>query len=242
MKKAALLVMITTILSKILGFGREIVLSYTYGASAITDAYLISQTIPAVIFGFIGAGIATGFIPMYSRVLNEQGQLGANGYTNNLSNAVLLLSSIIVAVVLLFTQPIVKLFASGFTGDTLDMGIGFTRISVFGVYFTALLHIFSGYLRIYDNYIVPALVGFPMNLIIIASLLISSKTNVYVIVTGSVLATASQLLLLIPAIRKTGYRWQPTLNLKDQHIRMMARISSVLRVLIRSSIVIKETR
>jgi len=50
MKKTALLVMIITVLSKIIGFGREIVLSYVYGASAITDAYLISQTIPIVIF------------------------------------------------------------------------------------------------------------------------------------------------------------------------------------------------
>ena len=113
MKKTALLVMIITILSKILGFGREIVLSYVYGASAITDAYLISQTVPAVIFGLIGAGIGTGFIPLYSRILNEKGQLEANRYTNNLSNALLLLASSIVVIVLLFTQPIVKLFASG---------------------------------------------------------------------------------------------------------------------------------
>ena len=115
MKKTALLVMIITIVSKILGFGREIVLSYVYGASAITDAYLVSQTIPAVIFGFVSAGVATSFIPLYSRIFNEQGQLEANRYTNNLSNALLLLSSIMVSIVFLFTQPIVKIFASGFS-------------------------------------------------------------------------------------------------------------------------------
>ena len=37
MKKAALLVMIITVISKIVGFVREIVLSYVFGASAITD-------------------------------------------------------------------------------------------------------------------------------------------------------------------------------------------------------------
>jgi len=225
MKKTALLVMIITILSKILGFGREIILSYVYGASAITDAYLISQTIPSVIFSFISAGIATGFIPLYSRILNEKGQLEANRYTNNLSNALLLLASSIVVIVLLFTQPIVKLFASGFSGDTLALAVAFTRISVFGVYFTALLNIFAGYLMIQDNYIIPALVGLPMNLVIIAALFISTKTNIYVIAIGSVLATASQLLLLIPFVRKTGYRYQPVLNLKDEHIKTMVIIA-----------------
>jgi putative peptidoglycan lipid II flippase len=225
MKKTALLVMIITILSKILGFGREIVLSYAYGASAITDAYLISQTIPIVILSFISVGIATSFIPLYSRILNEQGQMEANKYTNNLSNALLLLASIIVAIVLMFTQPIVKIFASGFSGETLDLAIRFTRISVFGVYFTALLNIFAGYLRMHDNYIIPALVGLPMNLVIIASLFISTKTNIYVIAIGSVLATASQLLLLIPFVRKTGYRYQPVLNLKEEYIKKMVIIA-----------------
>ena len=225
MKKTALLVMIITILSKVLGFGREIVLSYVYGASAITDAYLISQTIPSVIFSFISAGIATSFIPLYSRISKEEGQLAANKYTNNLSNALLLLASIIVMIVLLFTQPIVKLFASGFSGETLDLAINFTRISVFGVYFTALLSIFAGYLRVHDNYIIPALVGFPMNIIIIASLFISTKTNIYVLAIGSVLATASQLLLLLPFVRKKGFSYQSVLNLKDEHLKTMVIIA-----------------
>ena len=225
MKKTAFVLMVITIVSKIVGFGREIVLSYVYGASAITDAYLISQTIPAVIFSFISAGIATGFIPLYSRILNEQGQIEANRYTNNLSNALLLLSSVIVVFVLLFTQPIVKIFASGFSGETLELAIRFTRISVFGVYFTALLNIFAGFLRLHENYIIPALVGLPMNLVIIASLFISTKTNIYVIAVGSVVATASQLLLLIPFVRKTGYRYQPILNLRDEYIKMMVYIA-----------------
>jgi len=48
MKKTALLLMIITILSKIMGFARDITLSYFYGASSITDAYLISITIPNI--------------------------------------------------------------------------------------------------------------------------------------------------------------------------------------------------
>jgi putative peptidoglycan lipid II flippase len=225
MKKTALLVMVITILSKILGFGREIVLSYVYGASAITDAYLISQTIPYVVFSFIGAGIATGFIPLYNRIFKEQGRLEANKYTNNLSNALLLLVSIIVAFVFLFTQPIVKIFASGFSRETLELAIKFTRISIVGIYFVANINIFASFLQIHKNYIIPALLGFPMNLVIIASLFISTKTNIYVIAIGSVLATASQLLLLIPFVRKSGYRYQPVLNLKDEYIKTMVIIA-----------------
>ncbi len=57
MKKTAIILMFITIISKLFGFGREIALSYIYGASNISDAYLISITIPSVVFGFVSIGI-----------------------------------------------------------------------------------------------------------------------------------------------------------------------------------------
>ena len=73
-------------------------LSYAYGASATTDAYLISQTIPVVVFSFISAGVATAFIPNYSGILNKNGRNQADRYTSNLCNALLLVASVLVAV------------------------------------------------------------------------------------------------------------------------------------------------
>ncbi len=221
MKKAAFLIMIITITSKILGFGRELVQSYVYGASAITDVYLISQTIPTQIFAFINAGIATSFIPIYSRILKQQGKLNADRYTNNLINLLLLLATATVVIVLLFTGPVVKIFAKGFTGETLDLAVSFTRISVFAVYFSALLSISGGYLRLHRNYTLPSLAGLFFNLIIIPSLILSAKTSIYVLIIGSVIASGVQLLAQMPAIYKLGYRYKHILNLKDKHVRMM---------------------
>jgi len=84
MKKTALLLMLLTIFSKVFGFARDVILSYFYGASNISDAYLISLTIPGVIFSFIGVGISTGYIPMYSKIESSYGEDECNRYTNNL--------------------------------------------------------------------------------------------------------------------------------------------------------------
>ena len=113
MKIATLQVMIITVVSKLLGFSRELVMSYVFGASSTTDAYLVSQTVPAVIFSLLSAGVATGFIPMYSRIRNENGRERADEFTSNVSNALLLVAFVFVFGVLLLTGPIVKLFASG---------------------------------------------------------------------------------------------------------------------------------
>ena len=139
MKQTAILLMIITIASKVFGFAREIALSYFYGASNISDVYLISLTIPSVIFGFIGVGISTGYIPLYSKIVNERGSKEGTKYTNNLINILMVLCTFIVVFGLFFTEPLVKLFASGFQGENLVLAVQFTKIGLIGMYFTGLI-------------------------------------------------------------------------------------------------------
>jgi putative peptidoglycan lipid II flippase len=101
------------------------------------------------------------------------------------------------------------------------MAIRLTRISVFGVYFTGLTSIFSGYLRLHGDFIIPALIGFPLNLVIIVTLFLSSKTSIYVLGAGSVVATASRVLICIPSMRKVGYRHSLSLNARNDHLKTM---------------------
>ena len=221
MTKTAIFVMMLTLVSKILGFGREVVLSYVYGASAVTDAFLISNTIPNVVFSIVGAGLSTGFVPIYSHILNESGKEDANKFTANLVNTLLVAITLIVVVVLVFTEPLVKIFASGFSDGTMRLTVRFTRITVFGIYFTTLVGIFSGLLRLYERFFLPALVSLPMNIILIGTLLLSAHTNVYVLALGSVLATAAQLVFLAPAIKGTGYQHGYGIKPSDVHIKSM---------------------
>ncbi len=217
--------MIITILSKFIGFAREITLSYFYGASNISDAYLISITIPAVIFSLVGAGMATSYIPLYSSIMEEKGETSADRFTNNIINFLLLISTFIVIGALIFTTPIVKLFASGFEGETLNLAVTFTRISIFGVYFTGLGYIFKSYLEINKNFIVPALVGFPFNFFIITSIALSSKYNIYFLLLGMVIAIASQLFLMLPFVLKKGYKYFFLLDKNDEYLRKMIYLS-----------------
>lgn len=225
MKKAAILLMIITMISKMFGFARDVTLSYFYGASNISDAYLIALTIPGVIFSFIGTGISTGYIPMYSNIEQEYGEEEGNKYTNNLVNILMIICTVIIFFGLLFTNQIVKIFALGFEGETLTLAVQFTKISLLGIYFTGLMYVFNGFLQIKGNYVVPALIGFPLNFFVILSIFLSSKTNILVLSIGSVIATASQIVLILPFIHKKGYKYKPILDIKDRHIKNMIYIT-----------------
>ena len=234
MKKTAIVLGIIMVFSKLLGFSREIILSYFYGASYISDAYLISLSIPVALFGIVATGISTGYIPMYTNVEEIKGTSEANRFTNNLINILMVICALVIIGGMIFAGPLVKLFASGFEGDTLDIAIKFTRISLFGMFFTGLIAIFSGFLQLKGRYLAPALIGFPFNLVIITSILVSSKTSPTIMAVGSLMALGSQFLLLVPFIKSEGYNHGKIFNIKDEYIKKMAYIA--LPVMIGTSV------
>ena len=83
MKKIALFIMIFTLLSKVLGFLRDSTLSYYYGTSSVSDAYLSAVMIPQTIFTLLGAAIAAGFIPIYTGIEKRDGEIKANNLLKN---------------------------------------------------------------------------------------------------------------------------------------------------------------
>lgn len=219
MKKTVLLVMILTIVSKVVGFAREIILAYFYGASGISDAYLISLTIPTVIFAFIAEGLKTTYIPIFSKVESEQGVEEANKYTSNIITLLMLASTFIILPVLLFTEPIVKLFASGFEGETLAIAVTFTEISIFSVYGIGIINIFQAYLQVKKDFIIPTLVSLPLNLMLVLSIVVSVGHDDRILAVGKVIAVLAQLIFMIPFLLKKGYKHTFYLNFRDENLR-----------------------
>ena len=62
-----------TVVSKILGFLREASLAAVFGATSDTDAYLVAQTIPYLLFVAVSYALTTTFIPVYSQIREEHG-------------------------------------------------------------------------------------------------------------------------------------------------------------------------
>lgn len=206
--KAAIGLMIVTIISKVLGFGREIVMGAAYGTSTYTDAYVIAMNIPITIFGAVGAALATTFIPLYYENVTDGGQIKANKYTNNIVNIIFILTLVLAVICLIFIEPIVKVFALGFTDETLKIAVDFTKILIFGIVFIALSNIITAILQVKNNFIIPGLIGIPYNIIIIITIIISSKLDANILAIGTLLAMASQVVFQIPFALKKGWKYK----------------------------------
>lgn len=214
--------MVITVLSKVSGFLRDITLSFFYGATSTSDAYIISITITSVLFSLIISGISTAYIPMFKQIEHGEGHQSATYFTNNLINIVVIVTTGVILIGLLFSNLLVKLFALGFDGETLRIAVLFTRIGLVGIYFTSITQLFIGYLQLYGKFTIPAMVGLPFNFIIIISIIVSTQTNIIALAIGSVIAAFIQLLFLIPSLKKTNYRYVPIVQFNDKNIKKMA--------------------
>jgi putative peptidoglycan lipid II flippase len=225
--------MFLTIITKILSFAREVVLSYFYGASAISDAYLISMTIPGIIFSLVGVAINRTYIPIFSNIIKNQNEKEGNIFTNNIINFFIIFCTAMFLIGFLFAEQIVKLFASGFEGESLFLAVNFTKITLFGIYFTTISHILISYLQIKNKFIVPALISVPFNIIIILSIIFSTK-NLYLLAVGVVIAIFSQLLVLLFTSFKNGFKYNFLFKPKDENFKKLIYLS--LPIILGSSI------
>lgn len=232
--KSVSAIMICTLLTKLLGFVRELVLSYYYGTSGISDAYLISQTIPSVIFEFVGAGITACFIPIYLKIKTNKNIQSANEFTNKITSLILMFSTVVIIMVEACTPFFVKIFASGFTGDTLNWGIVFTRICILSLYFSTYIFVYTAYLNANNNFFVSSFSGVVLSVCIIISIYMGAKYNVLLMSIGSCLAVGVRLLFIIPETKK--YSLKSCINISWNDIYVKEFFILMLPVVIGTSI------
>ena len=226
MKKIIIIVIMFNIMSKLFAFFRELSLAYFFGASSLTDAYIVAFSIPTVIFGIIGLGIMNGYIPIYNQIKEISGNEMSKKFTINFSNIMMFLCFFVFLFGFLFSPYLVKLFSYGFDKDTLEKASLFTKISLFSIFPIMLVAIFSGYLQLNNKFFAVAFIGVPTNLLYIIGTYVSYKNNNFLLlVFFTNFALFFQFIFLCPFIFKTGYRHNFKINIYDKNLHQLSILS-----------------
>lgn len=225
MEKTGLILIIVQIVAKVFGFMREVVLSNTYGASNISDAYLIANSLPIEIFGIVSVGVTAGFIPLYNRVEIERGLMEADKFTANLMNLLFVFSLIICVLVIVFARPIVRLFALGFDQETLGLAVGFTQITILGIVFLSMNAVMVPYLNVKHHFVIPSMVGIPASIGIVGGILLSEQISIQMLAIGTLIGFFLQTVLLVPSLSAAGFTHRPILRWSDPFVKSMIMLS-----------------
>ena len=111
-------IFLLTLLSKILGFAREMVIGYFVGTSFITDAFAIATIIPNFFLLVVQQVISIAFIPIFLR-LSRRDRNEANSFVSNSMLIVGAISLVLSIVIFVFSKPIIRVFATGMDEETI---------------------------------------------------------------------------------------------------------------------------
>lgn len=229
MKKAVVFLMIISLLSKGFGFIRELALSYYYGASLITDAYFVSQTIPFILFSLFGLAISIGYIPITQRISVNKSEDFALKFTNNLTNLFLLFTIMLVIIFQVFAYEIVRVFAIGFDYSTLDLAVQFSRITIISLISLSAISVYSAFLQLKNKFLMVSLFGFIFNFLVVLSIISSNFFEMkYILVLGGLFAIFLQHILTLKYAKSNGLDRSLIFNLKDENLKELSKISAPL--------------
>lgn len=199
------LIMTANFLVKFFGLLRDVLMAKYYGTTLYTDAYIIANNIPSILFAALGASIATTFIPMYSNICNKENEDSANTFTIHLMEIILFICLILTIIGEVFTKQVVFIFASGFEGETLSITIKFVKILFPSIFGMALFDLFGSYLQQHGKFSALAVVPIIGNTAIIFSLILSNLfDNIYLFIWGTLLGLTAQVFFYLPWILKAG--------------------------------------
>jgi putative peptidoglycan lipid II flippase len=126
---AALLLAAAGLLSRVLGYGREVLLAYMAGAGKATDAYSAAFTIPDLLNHLLaGSALAIAFIPQYVKHRESGDEQGANRFFGTVLGTLGVTVIVATAVLFVFADAFVELLFGKFDPETKAMTVRFMRI------------------------------------------------------------------------------------------------------------------
>lgn len=207
-------------LTKLIAFARDVVLANCYGASYVSDAFLVAISIPTVLFSGIAGAVFTCYIPVYKELkVKSAGQI--KKFNGSLMSIALLLSCLGVILYQVFDDIILKVFAVGFDSRTFELAKEMSQIMVPVMVFMGATCILQGYLQANECFYLVGAMTIPTNIIIALSIGFSTEKTLLFMAWGTVAGYAVHLLYFgIPAYKK-GFRLQLQPDFQQESVRRL---------------------
>ena len=219
-KNSSILVLLSVI-SKITGFFRDLLIASAFGTTYETDAYNIALTVPVLTFALIGAAIRTIFIPIFVRQLQDNSKEDMFKAANKVLNVLIIISLMMFIVLELSAGKVVSILAPGIKEETYILAVNLTKLCLVNLMFLSLYSVFNALLQSLQEFVPAALIGIVINIPIIFYILFISGHEIFSLVIVTVLGYALQVVIQVPWLIKHGYKYSFIIDFKDEMFKKL---------------------
>ena len=196
-----------TLLSRILGYLRDILIAIFLGTGVLADAFFIAFRIPNTFRRLFSEGtFNAAFVPSYASEI-VKGKKQSNKFANNIFNLLFLGLLLLVLIAQIFMPTFVSIIAPGFVENVekMELAISLTRITFPFLFFVCLASFFSAILNSHNKFAAASAAPIILNIILIGVLLFSKLLGdnlVFYLSYGVSFAGFLQLVFLYKFVRK----------------------------------------
>ncbi len=215
-----------SIVSKLLGFVRDMVIAAYYGAARVTDAFMVAQSLPQTFIGNFGAALGTGVLPIVTE-LNVQGKKDdARVVASTILNLTLAVSVALGLVAALAAGPLIRLTAPGLSSEAAALAERLTRIFLAAFVFAGGGAVLGLLLNSLKDFAVPALNPVIINIGTIAVVVVlARRMGIYAVVYGYSAGAVLQFALQAWWLRRRGLPPGLTIDLGHPAVRRVIKLA-----------------
>lgn len=219
-----------TFLSRLSGYARDMVQATVFGASALTDAFVVAYRIPNFLRRIFAEGaFAQAFVPVFSAARERGDRQALKELLDRVTGTLCAVVLVVAGLGMLAAPWVVTVFAPGYLADPeRHQAAGeMLRITFPYLFFISMTALAGSVLNSFHRFALPALTPILHNLAIIAAALWLAprlETPIYALAWGVFAAGAIQLLIQIPALMRLGLLPRPRWGLGDPGVRRVMRL------------------
>src|SRR3984957_14730133 len=166
-----------TLLSRLTGFARDIMLAAILGAGPVADAFFVAFRLPNSFRAIFAEGaFNTAFIPAYAHVLGNGGETSARLFANRIFTLLFISQVVLLAAAWLFMPQAISILAPGFTDDPAQrhLAIELTRITFPYLLLITLVTLYGGMLNVMHRFASAAAASIFLNISMMATLALAA--------------------------------------------------------------------
>ena len=217
-----------TFLSRILGYVRDMVVAYFFGAAAITDAFYVAFRIPNLLRRLFAEGSLTiSFIPVFTEYLEKHGSAEAKRVSDATFTSLVIVLSIVTMLGIIFSPLIIKLFAFGFSPETFELAVAMNRMMFPYIFFISLVALVMGILNSLRHFFAPAFSPVLLNISIIAAVVGlhgALDVPIYAAALGVLIGGVAQLIFNFPFLKLKGFMFAFSREIFHPAVKRIAKL------------------
>lgn len=225
--KAAGIVGAATMVSRVFGLFRDMVIAAFFGASWMTDAFWVAFRIPNMLRRLLGEGSLTiSFVPVFTEYLEKKSKQEALELAQNAFNILAAILALVSVVGILISPLIVGLIAPGFISDPQKFGLTvfLNRLMFPYIFFIALVALCMGILNSFRHFTAPALSPVLLNIAMIAAAFLLRPffaAPITSLAIGVLIGGVLQLAMQWPFLLKFGFVPKLKFNLRHPGVKQI---------------------